>query len=219
MRDTEIVTSSAMWAFTIVAVSCIFGLGISFFGFSTRRLISATAFTVLGCTNKLLTLLVNSLVWSHHASLMGQACVLVSILGGVLYSEYAKDDAAEHAKKAKPPPAAPEAEDKEQGVPLATVAQAPGARRAASRVSAGPIMTTKRRGAAASSSRVRLVLRATAALRDVSSVCGSVHSQVGTKSRELGQGPGGRATGRAAGASPSPLLVAVGGAAALAAAV
>lgn len=71
--DTSVLHSSFMWAFTIVTVSCLFGLGISFFGFSTRRMVSATAFTVLGCTNKLLTLLVNTLVWSHHASWMGQA--------------------------------------------------------------------------------------------------------------------------------------------------
>lgn len=67
------VSGPAVWAFTIVAVSCLFGLGISFFGFSTRRLVSATGFTVMGCTNKLLTLLVNSLVWSQHATYMGQA--------------------------------------------------------------------------------------------------------------------------------------------------
>ena len=96
------------------------GLGISFFGFSIRRKISATGFTVMGCTNKLLTLLVNTVIWDKHASLPGQArvlpktlcpnratwfltrapeavvapqgCVLISIFGGVLYSELAKAD-------------------------------------------------------------------------------------------------------------------------------
>jgi hypothetical protein len=50
------------YALSGIALSCVFGVGISFFGFSTRRKISATGFTVLGCTNKLLTLLVNSTV-------------------------------------------------------------------------------------------------------------------------------------------------------------
>lgn len=59
--------------FVAVSISCLFGLGISFFGFATRRRISATGFTVMGCTNKLLTLLVNTLVWSLHASLPAQA--------------------------------------------------------------------------------------------------------------------------------------------------
>ena len=87
-------------AVTGIVVSCIFGLGISFFGFSVRRKISATAFTVMGCTNKLLTLLVNTLVWDKHASLGGQASLLVCIAGGVLYGELSKAD-TEHNKKKK----------------------------------------------------------------------------------------------------------------------
>jgi hypothetical protein len=87
-------------AVTGIVVSCIFGLGISFFGFSVRRKISATAFTVMGCTNKLLTLLVNTLVWDKHASLGGQASLLVCIAGGVLYGELSKAD-SEHNKKKK----------------------------------------------------------------------------------------------------------------------
>ena len=77
---------------TGVVVSCVFGLGISFFGFSVRRKISATGFTVMGCTNKLLTLLVNTLAWDRHASASGQACLLVCIAGGVAYGEFSKAD-------------------------------------------------------------------------------------------------------------------------------
>ena len=79
-------------AVTGVVVSCVFGLGISFFGFSVRRKISATGFTVMGCTNKLLTLLVNTLAWDRHASPAGQACLLVCIAGGVAYGEFSKAD-------------------------------------------------------------------------------------------------------------------------------
>jgi GDP-mannose transporter len=79
-------------AVTGVVVSCVFGLGISFFGFSVRRKISATGFTVMGCTNKLLTLLVNTLAWDRHASAAGQACLLVCIAGGVAYGEFSKAD-------------------------------------------------------------------------------------------------------------------------------
>ena len=60
-----------------ISVSCVFGLGISFFGFSVRRKISATGFTVLGCTNKIATLVVNTLAWDKHASMTGQAALLV----------------------------------------------------------------------------------------------------------------------------------------------
>lgn len=64
-------------ALTGIVVSCVFGLGISFFGFSVRRKISATGFTVLGCTNKIATLVVNTLAWDKHASVGGQLCLVV----------------------------------------------------------------------------------------------------------------------------------------------
>lgn len=91
--------SGEAWLSLVGIVStCIFGAGISFFGFSVRRKITATGFTVLGCTNKLLTLMVNTLAWEHHASMGGQACLLVCIAGGVLYGELSQRDA--EARKA-----------------------------------------------------------------------------------------------------------------------
>lgn len=96
-------------AVVAVGTSCLFGFGISFCGLSVRRRVSATAFTVMGCTCKLATLLVNQLVWDAHATLLGQAFALLSIFGGVLYSEFAKRDAQEKAASVpkKLAPAAP----------------------------------------------------------------------------------------------------------------
>jgi drug/metabolite transporter (DMT)-like permease len=79
-----------------VALSCLFGLSISFFGFSCRRTISATGFTVLGVVNKLLTVLINLLIWNKHASAIGTVGLLICISGGVLYQQ----------TTAKPKPAA-----------------------------------------------------------------------------------------------------------------
>ncbi|KAI3902898.1 hypothetical protein MKW92_020859 [Papaver armeniacum] len=53
------------------SLSCLFGLAISFFGFSCRRAISATGFTVLGIVNKLLTVVINLLIWDKHSTLVG----------------------------------------------------------------------------------------------------------------------------------------------------
>uniref|UniRef100_A0ACD5TNK0 Uncharacterized protein n=1 Tax=Avena sativa TaxID=4498 RepID=A0ACD5TNK0_AVESA len=71
----------------LVALSCLFGLSISFFGFSCRRAISATGFTVLGIVNKLLTVVVNLLIWDKHASLVGTIGLLICMSGGVLYQQ------------------------------------------------------------------------------------------------------------------------------------
>uniref|UniRef100_A0A803NUX4 Uncharacterized protein n=1 Tax=Cannabis sativa TaxID=3483 RepID=A0A803NUX4_CANSA len=51
-----------------VGLSCLFGLSISFFGFSCRRAISATGFTVLGIVNKLLTVVINFVIWDKHST-------------------------------------------------------------------------------------------------------------------------------------------------------
>lgn len=89
-RDTMMATAAAEWQFGVVfpvALSCAFGLAISFFGFACRKAISATAFTVLGVTNKLLTVVINVMIWDKHASNFGVLCLLVTIIGGVLYQQ------------------------------------------------------------------------------------------------------------------------------------
>ncbi|WOL14465.1 hypothetical protein Cni_G23245 [Canna indica] len=70
-----------------VALSCLFGLAISFFGFSCRRAISATGFTVLGIVNKLLTVVINLVIWDKHSTLIGTIGLLICMFGGVLYQQ------------------------------------------------------------------------------------------------------------------------------------
>ncbi|XP_058074890.1 GDP-mannose transporter GONST3-like [Magnolia sinica] len=72
-----------------VGLSCLFGLAISFFGFSCRRAISATGFTVLGIVNKLLTVVINLLIWDKHSTIVGTVGLLICMLGGVLYQQSA----------------------------------------------------------------------------------------------------------------------------------
>lgn len=70
-----------------VALSCLFGLAISFFGFSCRRAISATGFTVLGVVNKLLTVAINLFIWDKHSTLMGTIGLLICMFGGIVYQQ------------------------------------------------------------------------------------------------------------------------------------
>ncbi|XP_044472460.1 GDP-fucose transporter 1-like [Mangifera indica] len=73
--------------FFAVALSCVFGLLISFFGFAARKAVSATAFTVTGVVNKFLTVVINVLIWDKHASPFGLVCLLFTVAGGVLYQQ------------------------------------------------------------------------------------------------------------------------------------
>ncbi|KDP26776.1 hypothetical protein JCGZ_17934 [Jatropha curcas] len=70
-----------------VGLSCLFGLSISFFGFSCRKAISATGFTVLGVVNKLLTVVINLVIWDKHSSFIGTIGLLICMLGGILYQQ------------------------------------------------------------------------------------------------------------------------------------
>ena len=74
-------------AFFAVALSCVFGFLISFFGFAARKAISATAFTVTGVVNKFLTVVINVVIWDKHATPFGLVCLLVTICGGVGYQQ------------------------------------------------------------------------------------------------------------------------------------
>jgi hypothetical protein len=74
-------------AFVAVALSCVFGLLISFFGFVARKAISATAFTVTGVVNKFLTVAINVTIWDKHASAFGLVSLLFTLACGVLYQQ------------------------------------------------------------------------------------------------------------------------------------
>ncbi len=51
----------------VLAASCGAGLGMSFFSFALRAAVSATSFSVVGNVCKVLTILVNLLLWDQHA--------------------------------------------------------------------------------------------------------------------------------------------------------
>jgi Triose-phosphate Transporter family len=74
-------------SFVAVSASCVFGLLISFFGFSARKAISATAFTVTGVVNKFLTVAINVMIWDKHANFDGLVCLISTIVGGVFYQQ------------------------------------------------------------------------------------------------------------------------------------
>ena len=86
----EISDESDWYSFQVilpVGLSCLFGLAISFFGFSCRRAISATGFTVLGIVNKLLTVVINLVIWDKHSTFVGTVGLLICMLGGVMYQQ------------------------------------------------------------------------------------------------------------------------------------
>ena len=58
-----------------LVASCVGGLGMSYFSFALRAVISATSFSVIGNVCKVLTILVNLLMWDKHSSKLLICCI------------------------------------------------------------------------------------------------------------------------------------------------
>ena len=69
-----------------LALSCLCGVGMSYSAFQLRSLVSATAFTVVGILCKVLTVLINVLIWDKHANAAGLAALMVCLAAGSFYT-------------------------------------------------------------------------------------------------------------------------------------
>ena len=70
--------------------SSIIGVGISWAGFKSRHLLSATSYTVVGVLNKMITIGVNAVMWDQHATLGGIMSLMLCIAGGLMYKQAPK---------------------------------------------------------------------------------------------------------------------------------
>ena len=84
------VVYAADWTFSVVSLmilSCVLGMAISWSGFKCQSMLAATTYTVIGVLNKLVTVLLNSLAWEKHASPAGIASLVLCLVGGALYQQ------------------------------------------------------------------------------------------------------------------------------------
>jgi len=72
---------------TLVLVSCVIGVAISYFGFKARFMVSATCFTVLGVANKMVTVAANALIWDQHATPLGIFLLMLCLLAATAYQQ------------------------------------------------------------------------------------------------------------------------------------
>ena len=68
-----------------VGVTCVLGLALAYSGVALRALVSATTFTLVGVVCKIVTMVANFLMWDRHASPVGMAALLLSLVGSTLY--------------------------------------------------------------------------------------------------------------------------------------
>jgi len=72
-------------AVAMLAISCGMSIAMSFFSFKAREALSATAFTVVGNACKVVSVLVNVLLWDKHASGMGLIALGLCLTGSGFY--------------------------------------------------------------------------------------------------------------------------------------
>merc|ERR1711920_776106 len=73
-----------------IALSCWSGLAISFFQLNVRKVISSTAFMVLGVSNKIVSVLLNQLALDSNGDIFSLTSVLASIVGAILFQQTVK---------------------------------------------------------------------------------------------------------------------------------
>merc|ERR1712060_674074 len=70
-----------------LCVSCVFGIGISWTGWNCRSKVSATAYTLLGVVCKLISVILNVLIWDKHASPRGMLWLLLCLVCSSAYRQ------------------------------------------------------------------------------------------------------------------------------------
>jgi solute carrier family 35 protein len=70
---------------SLVMLSALGGLGISYAGFGFRSMVSATTFTLAGIMCKVATVLMSQILFENKASLQGVACLGLCVGGATLY--------------------------------------------------------------------------------------------------------------------------------------
>ena len=68
-----------------VALSCLVGFGMSWFGWALRQEVSALTYTVIGVLNKLFTVAMNHSIWDRHGSVSSSALLCLGIMAGAFY--------------------------------------------------------------------------------------------------------------------------------------
>ena len=81
-----------------IALSCVVSVVIAYAGWNCRKLVSAACYTVLGVGNKILTILVNNLIWRQFAAPLSNICLLVCLVAAVCYQQAPMRSQVEEAR-------------------------------------------------------------------------------------------------------------------------
>jgi GDP-mannose transporter len=75
------------YAVSVLGTSCVMGTALSYLGWQMRTIMSATSFTVVGVLNKVLTVLLNGMLWPDHPLWSSTIGLMFSLVGGSFYQQ------------------------------------------------------------------------------------------------------------------------------------
>jgi GDP-mannose transporter len=84
LREGARFPPGSLW---LLGLGCIVGTLIGYSSWWCRDKVSATSFTLIGVMNKCITVLLNLLIWEHHAPPLGIASLFLCLVGGSLYRQ------------------------------------------------------------------------------------------------------------------------------------
>lgn len=85
--EIEALKNMSFSAGIAVFISVALGVGMSYFAWSARSLLSAASFTVVGNVCKVLTIAINVSLWDKHASPFGIACLMFCLVAAYFYQQ------------------------------------------------------------------------------------------------------------------------------------
>mmetsp|Transcript_18543 Transcript_18543/g.41277 ORF Transcript_18543/g.41277 Transcript_18543/m.41277 type:complete len:319 (-) Transcript_18543:50-1006(-) len=86
-HEIEAVKNISSAASFAVFVSVALGVGMSYFAWMARSLLSAASFTVVGNVCKVLTIAINVSMWDKHASTFGVICLMSCLVAAFFYKQ------------------------------------------------------------------------------------------------------------------------------------
>lgn len=95
----SVLESIDLAGFSAVLVTTAMGTAMSYFAWSARAAVSATTFTVVGNTCKILTIACNVAIWEHHADAAGMFFLFCSFVGAYFYKQAPMRSAAKQSKE------------------------------------------------------------------------------------------------------------------------
>ena len=85
--EIEALKNMSTSAFMAVFLSVALGVGMSYFAWKARALLSAASFTVVGNVCKVLTIAINVSLWDKHASPVGIGCLMFCLVAAYFYQQ------------------------------------------------------------------------------------------------------------------------------------